>query len=186
MTGKKLEKEATLREVLAEVSLVDLGGMLKRGFATIGCWTLMFAIIFLITTISEGAGYGWDTLGIPDWILWVLIAWLWVHIATSQRSSHEWNVSWYFPKLNWFGSLFLSAYLVGFVYLFLWVIDLEVGLERFGAFLALWFGYTAPFVLLLSATNAGYEKLMEKRRAALAENLTEHRGRNRGLEPDFS
>jgi len=169
MASREPDKEATLGEVLAEVSLVDVGRMLKRGLATLGCWALFYVFIIVITSVTDSAGVGWDKLRVPGWLVWVLIGWAYVYGATSERSFHQLKMSWYFPKLNWLTSLLLTGYAVGFGYLLSALWQMPVGVERGAAFFAVWFGYTAPFVAFCSVTNAGYEKLMEKRRATVAD-----------------
>lgn len=166
MGRKEPSKEARLGEVLAEVSLVDVWRIVKGGLATMGCLGVFFAIIFAITSVSESAGYGMDDLGVPNWLVWLLLSWAFVYSATSETSWHELSMSWYFPKLGWMGSLILAAYLVGFAYLFIWVSNMEVGVERLLSFLIVWLGYTSPFLLFLSAISVGHTKLMEKRMGA--------------------
>jgi len=63
-----LSKEATLREVLAEVSVLDVGRILKRAFAWLGC----FAIIILIGMIADsGASYAMPNFHLPSWVIWL-------------------------------------------------------------------------------------------------------------------
>jgi hypothetical protein len=167
MGRKDPETEATLGEVLAEVSLADLSPMLKRGLAAMGCWAVFYLVIFLFTTVTDSAGVGFDSFGVPDWIVWLLFAWMMTHAATSHRSFHE--LSWYFPKLNWLGSLLLAGYLLGFFYLAMAVSHMEVGAARLLAAFAVFVGYMTPFAAFLAVTHAGYDKLMEKRRTTARE-----------------
>lgn len=166
MAGVQAAKEAMLREVLAEVSVVDVGRKLKSLGAYLGCYLVLIIVVLLVTTISSSAGFDFDALGMPTWLIWLLVGWMYVHGLTSQRSYHELNGSWYFPKLNWLGSLILTAYLLGFVYLAVWVTDMEVGFERAVAFVLVTVGYVFPFVLFLSVISVGYAKLIEKRTEA--------------------
>lgn len=165
MTRKEPSKEATLGEVLAEVSLIDIGKMLKAGLGVMGCWFVLALVAFMITTATDSAGYGLSDVGVPDWLVWLLLGWFYVYFTTSQTSYHEWRMSWYFPKVGWLGSLILAAYFVTFVYLAIWAANLEADVERFVAVMLVWFGYPSPFILFLSAINAGHTKLMEKRLA---------------------
>lgn len=167
MGGTDPEKEATLGEVLAEVSVADLGSMLKGGLTTMGCWAVFYLVIFLFTTVTDSADIGFESFGVPDWIVWLLFAWMMTHAATSHRSFHQ--LSWYFPKLNWLGSLLLAGYLLGFVYLAMAVSHMEVGAARLLAAFAVFVGYLAPFAAFLAVTHAGYDKLMEKRRTTAQE-----------------
>lgn len=160
-------KEATLREVLAEVSVADLGPMLKRWLANLGCLGVFAVGSSLIGVASDATGIKFPNWGIPSWVLWVLIAWLFCYEFTSNKSFHKFEASWYFPKLGWFGSLLLAAYGVGFIYLLILVWHLDEGLDRWLATFAVWFGYLTPFSALVSVTNLGHSKLMEKRRAEI-------------------
>lgn len=167
MARKEPEKEATLGEVLSEVSLADVGRMSKSGLATMGCWAVFMVIVLVIVSVTDSAGIGFDKVGVPDWVVWLIIGWFYVYTATSQRSFHELKMSGYFPKLGWFSSLLLTGYAVGFGYLINAVFQMPVGVERGAAFFAVSCGYTAPLIAFISVINAGYVKLMDKRRASL-------------------
>lgn len=173
--AREPSKEATLKEVLAEVSLIDVGRILKGGLATMGCLLVFFAVIGAISTATESAGYGLDDLGVPYWPIWLIFAWAMVHSGTSSTSYHQWIMSWYFPKLGWFSSLLLAAYLLGFVYLVIEVLDLDLGLERTVAAILVWMVYPSPFILFLAVIEAGYAKLMERRLAAAGSAANEDR-----------
>ncbi len=134
---KEPSKEATLKEVLAEVSLADVGGMLKTWLSTLGCLGIGMAFVLLFTAATQGVGLP-DDWGIPGWLVWLVLAWLFVHEATSVRSYHKLDMSWYFPKLGWFGSLLLAAYVVGFIELLFWVNSLDKGVGAGLAFFAVW------------------------------------------------
>lgn len=149
---------------MSEVTLVDLGGLLKVVFANLGCFAIFWVIIFVVDTATAGAGFGnWSVI---NWIIWPLILWGIVYEYMSDRSYHEWKVGWYFPKLNWLGSLILSAYLTGFAYILKQVLGMELGLARDIASAAFFVVYACPFILFLSLLSIGHSKLMEKRRAA--------------------
>lgn len=165
MAIKELEEDARLGEVLAEVSVADIGRMLKTGGASFGCLAVYLLVIVAIISVADATGYGSEAWGIPDWVFWLLIVWLFVYAVTSQTSYHVWKMSWYFPKLNWLSSLLLAAYFVGFGYLLRWANAIDVGLERTVAFFLVYFGYMSPFLLFVSAISLGHSKLMEKRRA---------------------
>lgn len=170
MWGVDKEKEATLKEVLAEVSLLDLGRMIKEVLLSIGCLAVFWGIIFFASAAITGTtGLRFSHLGIPDWVFWLAFAWMMVASATTERSFYEVKISWFFPRLNWFTSFLLAGYIVGFFQLMTWVNSLEKGLESGLAFAAVWFGYLTPFLLFLSAINVGYSKLMEKRQQARGE-----------------
>lgn len=170
MARTRSDKEASLREVLAEVSLLDVGRLLKSAFLVLGCLGIFYALFFGVGAVASAAtGYTMNDLGIPSWVIWLLLAWAYVFGATNDRSFHEWNASWYFPKLGWFSSLLLAAYLVGFVYLSIPVFEMEQGLDRLLAAMLLWLAYAGPFLVFLSAINIGHQKLMEKRTQAVAD-----------------
>lgn len=166
VTNKEPEKEARLGEVLAEVSLADIGRMLKGGGASVGCLAVYLMVVLVLISAADATGYGSDQWGIPNWVLWLLIVWLCVYAATSEKSYHESKMSWYFPKLNWLTSLILAAYFVGFGYLLSWVNGMDAGFGRAITFFFVYLCYTSPFLLFMSAIRLGHEKLMEKRRAA--------------------
>jgi hypothetical protein len=164
MWGVNEEKEATLREVLAEVSILDVGRMLKQAFLGAGCFAIFSGIIFFAdAAVSETTGWRFSNLGIPDWVIWIVFAWMGVAATTTEKSFHEAKMSWYFPKLNWFTSLLFAAYLVGFFQLMTWVYSLPRGLESAFAFGAIWFAYFCPFLMFLAAINIGYDKVIAKR-----------------------
>ena len=162
MARKEPSKEATLKEVLAEVSLADVGGMLKGWLKTVGCLGIFFGFAFLVGPATEAAGLKLPDWGIPSWLWLLIVPWGVVYAATAETSYHE--ISWYFPKQGWFGSLLLAAYAVGFIYLVIQVYNMEKGDGAFLAFLAVWFGYTGPFTAFTAVTTFGHAKLMEKRR----------------------
>ncbi|NTZ44046.1 hypothetical protein G7A66_13350 [Altererythrobacter sp. SALINAS58] len=164
MARIRAEKEATLREVLAEVSLLDVGRLLKSTLLTLGCLGIFYAIIFGVGAVASNAtGFTVSDLGIPGGVFWIFVAWVFVFGATSDRSFHEWNASWFFPKLEWFSSLLLAAYIVGFIYLNIHIFSMELGAERALAAVTFWLGYAGPFLLFFSAINIGHAKLLEKR-----------------------
>jgi hypothetical protein len=158
------QKEATLGEVLAEVNLADIGRMLKSGSMATGCLAVWLLLIFAFSAAGHAAGL--DGTGVPDWLAWLLIAWFFAYVATSKKSYHRFNASWYFPKLGWFGSLVLAAYLVLFGYLLKWVGDIQERPDRTIGFALVYLVYLSPFLIFLSAITVGHAKLMDKRSAA--------------------
>jgi hypothetical protein len=163
MSRKEPSREATLKEVLAEVSVADIGNMFKGWLKTIGCLALFLAVVFLLDVGLKGAGVSDWGFDIPGWVWGGLIAWAVIHQATSETSFHRLDWSWYFPKQGWLGSLLLAAYAVGFIYLLIWVWNMERGIGSGLAFFAVWLGYTAPFTAFTAVTSLGHKKLMEKR-----------------------
>ena len=98
MARDELSKEAALKEVLAEVSLADVGAMLAGWLKAVGCLGVFFGMCFLVEVATDTAGlklFDWD---VPTWF-WLLAApWAIVHAATAETSYHV--ISWYFPKLG--------------------------------------------------------------------------------------
>jgi hypothetical protein len=165
LAGRQTSKEATLGEVLSEVSLADLGRKLKSGAIWTACWLVFCGFILVVTSAGKDAGYDIEQTGIPDRVFWLIMAWAFTYVATSERSYHEVKESWYFPRLGWFSSLLLAAYLLGFVYLLIEIAKMEIGLERGVAFGAVWIGYSSPFIFFLSVIAVGHSNLMDKRNA---------------------
>ena len=167
MAGIPVDKEATLREVLGEVHLRDAGLLLKENLLVLGVLGIFFAIFLGLGTLASSAtGLTISDLGIPDWVLWVLAVWFCVFVTSSDRSFHEWKRSWYFPRLGWFSSLLLAAYIVGFIQLAAYYFKMERGAESSLTGLAIWLGYVLPFQLFFSTINIGHARLMEKRAEA--------------------
>lgn len=167
MARTRPEKEATLREVLAEVSLLDVARPLKYTFAYLGCLGVFGIIAVLIgSATSVGTGSGLTGLGIPAWAFWLAIVWFWLWSLTKERSYHEMQAGWYFPKLGWFSSLALAAYFVGLVLLIIRLANMEQGFERVVTASVIYLGYLGPFIVFLWAINIGHKKLMERRAAA--------------------
>jgi hypothetical protein len=160
-------KEATLKEVMAEVSVADLGPMLKRWLTSIGCLGIFVAAGFLFDAASNATGLKVPGSSILIRVFWFLFAWGMAYEFTSDKSYHTFQAGWYFPRLGWFGSLLLAAYGVGFVYLLIWLFNMEKGAEREIALLTIWLGYLTPFTAFLSVTSLGHSKLMEKRRVEM-------------------
>ena len=150
-----ISKEAGFKEVLNEVSILDLAQILKQTFASIGCFGFFVALSAL---------FGWpdgDWLGIEKnipmsvyWVFWVVIVWAWLATVTDHKSYHE--IHWYFPRLRWWASLLLAAYLVGYggIYYASW---------RSGMKLLVSLAYTSPFMVFMMLLEVGHAKLMEKR-----------------------
>lgn len=167
MTLTRLEKEATLREVLSEVTLLDIGQLLKNTFVTLGCLGAFFVVIILVGSVAGTAtGFHFSDLAIPAWAIWLVITWFYLWASTHDFSYHEFKASWYFPKLGWLGSLVVAAYLVGFVRISVAIFDMPLGVERGAAAIFAYLVYAGPFFLFFSAINIGHRKLLDKRTKA--------------------
>lgn len=61
----KISKEASLSEVLAEVTILDAGRILKQTFTLVGCLGI-YLLIWI--GIERGAGLAMPTLHVPSWL----------------------------------------------------------------------------------------------------------------------
>src|SRR5437764_15094581 len=108
---ENVSKEAGLSEVLAEVSILDLGFILKQAFLGLGCLAL---IIFVGIGIETGAKFAVPGIHVPSWVkwlFWLVVAWGWLAEVT-EKTYHHREFSWYFPRLRWWSSLLFAAYLL--------------------------------------------------------------------------
>lgn len=158
----KINREASLKEVLAEVNFLDLWAAAKAIFSQMGCLLIFFAILAFIgqvTGYSRDTGYGF---GIPDWAFWLFTIWIFVGLYTSDTSYHEHRFAWYFPKLGFVWSTPLAFYfLVGIEIYRGGLPDMDAW-EKAGHFLlaAIWW---FPFFLGVSLLEIGHNRLMGKR-----------------------
>ncbi len=94
-----IDREATLREVLGQVSLLDLGATIRSMFATLGC---LGAFFLLIALLGKGLSF-WtgmnDGLGIPDWAYWLFLIWMFLAIAPETRVIMRSSSLGIFPRL---------------------------------------------------------------------------------------
>jgi hypothetical protein len=159
-------KEAALSEVLAEVSMLDLGKVVKRTLSSLGCLALFLLISAVLGSgVEGGVHYAMPELHVPSWLIWLAIAWFWIGMLTADKSYHDWEMSWYFPKLRWRASLLLAAYLVGGFEIYVAVLGMNQSAARVLAAAASYF-YLLPLWVSISVINVGHAKLMEKRQAA--------------------
>lgn len=96
-----ISKEATLSEVLAEVSILDVGAILKRSLAGLGCLAIFFLVV---AGLDAGTTYALPDFHPPSWgiwLFWLAIGWGWLASVTEGKSYHHWEYGWYFPKLRW-------------------------------------------------------------------------------------
>jgi hypothetical protein len=149
--------EASLAEVLAEVTMLDAGRVLKQTFTVYGCLGIF---VLMSIGIERGASYAMPTLRVPSWLLWLAITWGWVAIATESKSYHRWEFKLYFPTLRWWASFLLAAYIVGAFNLYQ-VVVAATGHNWAG--LLVFYLYALPLLLFIEVINIGHSKLMEKR-----------------------
>jgi hypothetical protein len=163
---RQKDKEATVREVLAEVNLLDVGAAIKSILVQLGCTGIfILASVFIGQGINLFAGSedaGW---GIPDWVYWVFLIWVMVSIYTSEYSYHDHRFAWYFPKLGWFWSLPFAFYIFATIQLFR-AIDTNASWEiRLLQVLLLWL-WMIPFFLFIAILEIGHNRVIEKRNAS--------------------
>lgn len=158
------DNEASLREVLAEVSVLDLWAATKTIFSQWGC----FAIFLIIATVLDNATSivtgSIDSLGIPDWGYWLFLIWVCLAFCTQYTSYHDYRFTWYFPKAGWIRSLPLAAYLLIGVQIFRGDntgADFWAKAAHTAVLAAWWF----PFFLGIMVLQIGHGRVMEKRSA---------------------
>lgn len=157
-----INREATLREVLAEVSLLDLGALIKKVLMQLGCFGLFGAAGLLLEGSFGMANLGMPNLGVPDWAYWLFFIWIAIAVYTSGKSYHQF--AWYFPRAGWLGAIPLAAYLLLGIELSRAIspkADASVRAALFG----LWLLWLTVFVLGLGILEIGHNRLMEKRAA---------------------
>lgn len=163
---QKLNKEATLREVLSEVTLLDVADVLKVQFAALGCLGIALVIgISFSLGVEFFAPSGNSSWSIPEWAFWLLFLWVFIALYTSDKSYHEHRFAWYFPKLGWLGSIPLALYIFAAIQLFR-NIDREAEWGIKGIQLLIAYLWLFPFLLFALVLEVGHKKLMEKRAAA--------------------
>ncbi len=143
--------------------MVDLGALLKE----IAKPLLTYAFIFGFFGI---VGFGYTSMGgptipaIPDvfWRAVTVLSLVWYISFLNNRSYHVFNFEFYFPKLNWLGIVFLSAYIFGLWELFLFGPKTDVWLS-----LAEYYVAVMPFVIFLTVIKVGHARLMERREGRL-------------------
>lgn len=154
----QISKEATVHEVLAEVTMLDLGQTVKHLLSGIGCF-LVFVLALTLSGPVTGNWFGIRKI-LPAWSSWiilVLMTWGWIAAVTEHKSYHE--LRWYFPRLKGWASLLLSIYVVGLgaLYTTTWNSTAK------GLIYAV---YIFPFVTFLSVIEIGHAKLIAKREEA--------------------
>jgi hypothetical protein len=160
---EKIDHEATLREVLAEVSLLEVGALIKSSLVTMGCMGVLVAIVLLIDT-GTGSSDWISSWGIPGWAWWLFFIWLALGAYTYEKSYHEHRFAWYFPRTGYLGSIPIAIYLLLGIELFR-AIDPKADLDVRAAQVGLWMLWLLVFALGLGVLEVGYNRLMEKRAA---------------------
>lgn len=162
---RNLDKEATLREVLSEVTLLDVAQTMKVLFTVLGCLgiALIIGIAFSLgfEFFSPTENSGWS---IPEWLVWLFLLWAFIASYTSDKSYHEHRFQWYFPKLGWLGSIPLTLYIFAAIQLFRNV-DREAEWGIKGIQILIAYLWLVPFFVSVLVLEVGHKKLMEKRAA---------------------
>jgi hypothetical protein len=158
-----VSKEATLAEVMAEVSLADAGRVLKSTLAGVGSLVLLIAIIGIVSAVAHPF--------VPDFtvpgVVWrAIVVFVVVSVFTADKSWHGWTIGFYFPKLRFFGWLMLTAYITATIEALRATADLKPDFLGMGAYILLvWL----PVMLFHSVTELGHGRLMAKRMATQQE-----------------
>jgi hypothetical protein len=176
---KRVNKEATLREVLAEVNLMDLGALLKSGFIMLGCYGLLVGVILIAGALTAGGSDGKPWFGLPDWAVYIFAVWILLGGYTADQSYHEHKFAIYFPRAGFLWSIPIAIYLV-FGFRALPSFDpASDWAERVFNWL-LWMAYWTPIALCLGVLEIGHRKLIEKRERELAEGQSSRSSPNFG------
>jgi hypothetical protein len=157
-----IDREARLREVLAEVNVLDLWDATKAIFTQWGCLAIFFIVAAIMGQIPAFLTGTSDGFGIPDWLIWLFVIWAFVGGYTADKSYHEHRFAWYFPKAGFLWSIPLACYFMVGIQIFRGIGPDADAWERTGRFVlaaAWWF----PFFLAVSLLEIGHNRLMEKR-----------------------
>jgi hypothetical protein len=93
--SKDVDTEATLREVMDEVTLTDLGRYFKIIGINFGCLGFFFGIVSVVNVGADAVNIGWD---VPNFV-WVFFGSLLVLLTyTTDRSFRQWNITSGFPS----------------------------------------------------------------------------------------
>lgn len=159
---RKVNKEATLRDVLAEVSLVDLGALMKTAFSTLGCVAVLFVPIIFLGEFAKSETNGKPWFGLPDWVSYLFIAWVFIGSYTADKSYYEHHFAFYLPKAGFLWSIPIAAYLVlGFNALPSYQPDLALSQRLMNG--AIYMAWWMPIVISFAIFEVGHGKLIEKR-----------------------
>jgi len=158
-----MNQDATVREVLAEVTMLDLWGAVKSLFTLWGCLGVFFLVSLLLGSIGSFLTGSEDGFGIPSWAISLFVLWVVIGGYTENHSYHEHRFAWYFPKVGWIGALPLAAYcLVGIEIVRSG--DPGASLASKALHFALIVSWWLPMVLAIFVLEIGHRRLMEKRR----------------------
>jgi hypothetical protein len=157
-----MDREARLREVLAEVNMLDLWAAVKAIFTQWGCLAIFFAIAAIIGQIPAFVTGTSDGFGIPDWAFWLFALWVFIGGYTADQSYHDHPFAWYFPKAGFLWSIPLACYFMVGIQMFRGIspdVDAWERVARIALAAAWWF----PFFLGVSLLEIGHKRLIEKR-----------------------
>ena len=166
-----VSKEATLREVMAEVSIADLGGQLKTALKGLGCLAIWLVALALIDAFGDNIP-AINNIHFPR-LVWIAILVGFVVASTLvERSYHDWKFQFWFPKVGFLGWLFLTTYITGTIEAFRVIYGYPTGSpEGWIAFAVAWTFLVIPAALFLELCQVGHARLMEKRTAAASGSL---------------
>lgn len=158
-----VDTEATLREVMDEVTLTDLGRYFKTIGVNLGCLGFFVVITSVVNVGADAVNIRWD---VPD-LVWVAVGTLLALLFLTEGSSfRQWNMYFWFPKLSW-GTAFVVPTVVAAIYqLFVVANDLPAGWPKNVAAALVYLFCLFPVLMFLDLSNLGHRRLMEKRIAA--------------------
>lgn len=84
-----MKQDATVKEVLAEVTMLDLWGAVKSPFTQWGCLGAFFLVSLLLRSIGTLVTGSEDGFGIPSWVIWLFVLWIFIAAYTENHSYHE-------------------------------------------------------------------------------------------------
>lgn len=158
-----MKQDATVREVLAEVTMLDLWAAVRGLFSLWGCLGVFFLVSLFLGSIGSFVTGSEDGFGIPSWAVWLFLIWILIGGYTENHSYHEHRIAWYFPQVGWIGALPLAAYcLVGFQIIRSG--DPDASFTSKALHFALIVSWWLPLALAILILEIGHGRLMEKRR----------------------
>lgn len=159
---KEISKEATLKEVLAHVSVLDVWTAIKSAAFAVGCLGVLAGIGFVFAWGWKVASAPTFTLPAIAWISFIVAGYMWFILG--ERSWREFSINFYYPKASFWNWLLSSGWVIATIEVFR--LSFRFG-PPIGPVL-FWFGYVfmvAPAFLFFSLINLGHQRLMEARLA---------------------
>jgi len=160
-------EEATFGEVMSEVSLADVGRMLKAAFSSLGCWIVYLVVMSGIIWSGEAfTGLSFD-VHIPTYAWEFFVAFIVISTTTHKTSHYKYQADWYFPKLGFIGWILTAAYVTGMVEVARLLRSVPNEVLQGAIFAFAFVLFALPGIIIFDAMQVGYSRLMEKRRATV-------------------